>query len=570
MFSEIKIFINTWVSGWHTKLCLAGADNGVLGAKVTSLHPSTYPSFYRDQTIAQIAREKATARPDEIAFYFDDDSSITFGDIYDEGVTLAASLSSLGCQKGDVVSFQLPNWREAIALDIAAAMLGLVINPIIPIYRDREVGFILKDTAAKVFLIPQSFRRFDFTDMVGRLKPELPNLDHVIVVGGEASRDDEFLSYQALLENAKGSQVALADVDPDSVKMLLYTSGTTGNPKAVRHSHNTFARAFDNGAEAWSLGEGDVMLMPSPVTHITGFANGVELPFLSNAKTAFMEVWDVSVAIEYIKKVGATTCLSATPFLQELVNTCAASGETLPTMRFFACGGASVPPSLIYQTHKVLAHCRAFRVYGSTEVPLVTVGFIVPGQEKQAAETDGRIHNYEVQVENDDGQVLGINEDGEILVRGPAMMLGYGDDEQTTGALSVEGFFHTGDIGHVTPEGAIVITDRKKDIIIRGGENLSAREIEEVILQHEGISQAAAVAMPHERLGEGVCVFLVLNEPGVSLSLDALKPFLVDSGLARQKWPERIEIRDSLPMTASGKIRKDVLRNELKSLAAAS
>lgn len=537
---------------------------------MTSLHPSTYSSYYRNQTIAEIAAQKASEKPDDIAFYFDDGSELRFGEIYEEAVALAASLCAMGCTKGDVVSFQLPNWREAIALDIAAAMLGLLINPIIPIYRDREVSFILKDTAAKVFLIPDSFRRFNFPEMAARLKADLPNLERVIVVGGDENREDGFTNYRALLAGVKNAQATFADVDPDSTKMLLYTSGTTGSPKAVKHSHNTFARAFDNGAEAWSLGEGDVMLMPSPVTHITGFANGIELPFLSNAKTAFMEVWDVKIAVDYIKKVGATTCLSATPFLQELVATCDASGEKLPTMRFFACGGASVPPTLIYNTHRVLERCRAFRVYGSTEAPLVTVGFLSPEQEQQAAETDGKIYNWDVRVEDDDGRVLDIGQDGEIMVRGPAMMIGYGDAEQTSGALSPEGYFHTGDIGHITPEGAIVITDRKKDIIIRGGENLSAREIEDVLHKHPAVSQAAAVAMPHERLGEGVCVYLVLTEAGADMSLEELKPFLVESGLAKQKWPERIEIRKVLPMTASGKIRKDVLRNELKSAIVAA
>ena len=524
--------------------------------------PDTAP--YRHTTIARLARDKASQSPDEVAIFLENGEHITFGSIYEEAQTLAAALADLGCSAGDVVSFQLPNWREAVSLDLAACSLGMVVNPIIPIYRDKELRFILADNAAKVLFIPDSFRGYDFPAMIHRLKPELPDLETVVVVGGEHSRSDGFVSLSSLMEKARGNTVEPAAVDPDSVKIIMYTSGTTGNPKAVCHSHNTLARALDNGAEGWGLGAGDIMLMPSPVTHITGFVNGIELPFFNACQTAFMEQWDVNLAVDYIKQLGATACLSATPFLQELVSTCRDSGETLPTMRFFACGGASVPPSLIYNTHRYLAKCRSFRVYGSTEAPLVTVGFLDPEQERLAAETDGGIYNWEVRVVDDEGKVLAPGEDGEIVVRGPAMMLGYKEVSQTASAVDGDGFFHTGDIGHVTADNAIVITDRKKDIIIRGGENLSAREIEDVLHTHPAIQQAAAVAMPHERLGEGVCACLVLAPGHQSLTLDDLKGFLAESGLAKQKWPQRLELRDSFPMTASGKVRKDVLRREVK------
>ncbi len=518
---------------------------------------------YRNQTIAEAAALKAQSAPDEIAIFLENGQHITFGSIYHEAERLAVALQQLGCVAGDVVSFQLPNWREAVALDIAAAMLQLVVNPVIPIYRDREVAFILKDTRAKVMLIPAQFRSYDFTQMVQRLRPGLPDLQTVVVKGANGALGDDFISYESLMEMAVGKALKPAAPDYDATKIVMYTSGTTGNPKAVQHSHNSLAKAFDNGREAWELGRGDVMLMPSPVTHITGFVNGVELPFFSEAKAAFMEQWQVDAAVAYIKQVGATACISATPFLQELVHSCKVTGETLPTLRLFACGGASVPPGLIREAHAVLENCRAFRVYGSTESPLVTVGFRRPEQEQLAAETDGFIFNWEIRIEDDEGNALPVGCDGEILVRGPAMMRGYADAEQTRQALSPEGYFRTGDIGHVTTDGAIVITDRKKDIIIRGGENLSAREIEDVLHAHPRIDQAAVVAMPHPRLGEGVCACLVLTDSG-ELTLDELRGFLADSGLAKQKWPERVVVKAELPMTASGKVRKDVLRQEVK------
>jgi acyl-CoA synthetase (AMP-forming)/AMP-acid ligase II len=304
-------------------------------------------------------------------------------------------------------------------------------------------------------------------------------------------------------------------------------------------------------------------LMPSPVTHITGFANGIEQAFISDCKTAFMERWDVDKAVSYVEQIGATACISATPFLQELVDKAKRDSLGLPSMRLFACGGASVPPNLIVDTHSTLTHCRAFRVYGCTEAPLITVGFTAPEDESLAATTDGRINNWDVLIVDDQGNPLPQGADGEILAKGPAMMLGYGEEYQTRDAIDAQGYFHTGDIGHITPEGAIVITDRKKDIIIRGGENISAREIEDVLHQHQLISEAAVVSMPHQRLGEGVCAFLVTRD-SAQFTLSELKPFLERSGLAKQKWPQRLEFCSELGKTASGKVRKDVLRQQIK------
>ncbi|MFA7555939.1 MAG: AMP-binding protein [Spongiibacteraceae bacterium] len=522
---------------------------------------NNYPAL-RNKTLADYALAKATDKPDDIAIYLEDEAPITYGDIFAEAMALASSLTEMGLQQGDVISFQLPNWRETVAIDIAACWLGLIVNPIIPIYRDKELGFILSDAKTRLVFIPSEYRKFDFAQMLERLKSQLPNLEHIVTVRGDSS-NTQLERYENLTQSSSLKQPKKATVDPDSVKLIMYTSGTTGQPKAVKHSHNSLSRAIDNGAEGWKLNADDLMLMPSPVTHVTGFANGIELPFLTDTKSALMERWDVSQAVAYIERVGATACVSATPFLQELVAKAESEKIGLPSLRFFACGGASVPPGLIYDTHRVLDNCRAFRVYGCTEAPLVTVGFIEGEDEEFAATTDGRILNWDVSIIDDAGKEVEAGCDGEILVKSAALMLGYGEQKQTADAIDNNGYFHTGDIGHITPQGAIVITDRKKDIIIRGGENISAREIEDVLYLHEDILEVAAVAMPHERLGESVCAFLVTRN-NVNLQLEDLLALLNSSGLAKQKWPELIKIKHEMPMTSSGKIRKDVLRNELK------
>jgi acyl-CoA synthetase (AMP-forming)/AMP-acid ligase II len=518
----------------------------------------------RTKNLADYAQQKAGSAAETVAIYTEDGKHIRFRSIFDEAMALAASMTDLGLQSGDVISFQLPNWREAVAVDIAAVWLGLVVNPVIPIYRDRELAFILADSRSRCLFIPGDYRGHDFPKMIERLNPQLPDLQHVISVR-HGSEIEGVLRYEDLIQQRGGSIPDKQPTDMQAVKVIMYTSGTTGVPKAVRHTHQSLARAIDNGVEAWKLGTGDVMLMPSPVTHITGFANGIEQAFISDCKTAFMERWDVNNAVAYIEEVSATGCVSATPFLQELVEKAKRDSLNLPSLRFFACGGASVPPNLITDAHSILANCRAFRVYGCTEAPLITVGFLKPEEEMLAATTDGRINNWDVIIADDDGNPLAQGLDGEILVKGPAMMLGYGEEEQTKQAIDDRGYFYTGDIGHITPEGAIVITDRKKDIIIRGGENISAREVEDVLHQHPKIIEAAVVSMPHERLGEGVCVFLVTRDL-VSLELVELQPFMERAGLAKQKWPQRIELAAALEKTASGKVRKDVLRKKVNAL----
>jgi acyl-CoA synthetase (AMP-forming)/AMP-acid ligase II len=232
-------------------------------------------------------------------------------------------------------------------------------------------------------------------------------------------------------------------------------------------------------------------------------------------------------------------------------------------MRLFACGGAAVPPQVIDRAWEVLDNCKAFRVYGSTEAPIITLGFVGEAEQHLAAVTDGKIHAYEVRIVDDEGRELGVGQDGEITVRGAGAMLGYADPAQDAEAHDADGFFRTGDIGRRTPEDAILITDRKKDIIIRGGENISAKEVEDVLHGHPEIREAAVVAMPHERLGEGVCAYLVLADASKALELEEVASFADKAGLARQKIPQRIEGVTELPRTASGKVRKDLLRHRL-------
>jgi acyl-CoA synthetase len=512
---------------------------------------------WASKTIADFAYDLAETDPDFVQFVAGD-RKLTRSALLAEAEALAAGLADLGLIAGDVVSFQTPNWIEAATINLAAALSGLVINPIVPIYRDAEVGMMLADCRAKAFFVASSFRNYDFIAMVERLRPGLPDLDHVITVRGEGA-----ISYEDLIEAGRGRSFNRPIVDAGSVKMLLYTSGTTGRPKGVLHSHNTLTRVLQQSAQHWGLAAGDAIIMPSPVTHVSGYANGLEMPFVAGTRTILMEAWSAADALALIEKHDVVGTVAATPFLTELAQAANAAGTRLPSLRFFACGGAAVPPEVIPAANGAFENCRAFRVFGSSEVPLVTFGYPAASDEQLAAITDGAIIDYRVRIVDDQEHDVPVGQEGEILARGPAMFLGYADEQQTKDAITHDGYFRTGDIGRITLEGSILITGRKKDLIIRGGENISAKEIEDVLHTHPSVREATVIAMPHDRLGEGICAYIVLSGQADAFALGA---HVQASGLAKQKIPERFEFVTDFPRTASGKIRKDVLRAEVKAL----
>ncbi|MDB5714091.1 MAG: cyclohexanecarboxylate-CoA ligase [Sphingomonadales bacterium] len=516
-------------------------------------------SLWSNKTIADHARVRAEATPDIIVFP-NDEMQPTYALLLADATALAASLAELGLRVGDVISVQIPNWVEAATINLAACIGGFVINPIVTIYRDFEVRQMLADSRSKLLFVCETFRGYDYSAMVDRIRDDLPDLVHVVTVRG--ARAD---GYTELVSTGRGRPFATPKTDPDAVKLLLYTSGTTGRPKGVLHSHNTLARVSAVSYARWGLGEGDAILMPSPVTHISGYSNGLEQPFLAGTRTILMEAWDAKEALALIERHDVAGTVAATPFLKELADAARVQGKRLPSLRIFACGGAAVPADLVRDANAAFENPCAFRVYGSSETPLVTTGFPAGTDPELAATTDGAIADYEVRFLDDDGRDVLAGEEGEIVARGPAMFLGYADATQTRDALTDDGFFRTGDIGLLTLDGAIVITGRKKDLIIRGGENISAKEIEDVLYRHEAVAEAAIVGMPHGRLGEGICAYIVARA-NTAPDFATLVAFVATSGLAKQKTPERIEIVTELPRTASGKIRKDVLRERIRLL----
>ena len=543
-------------SVWKTR------PNGLMIARFTS------SGAWSGITLAHSARQCARETPDRVAV-IDGGEVRTFRQVFDEATSLVAVLHELGMVQGDVLSFQLPNWRETMAINLAASLGGFIVNPIVPIYRDAEVGFILRNSRTRVLFVPETFRGFDYLAMVERLRPELPALQEVIVVRGGRPGYPSYLSSLTAQQGVPWPEFSTqpdeaTGVDPNEVKLLLYTSGTTGNPKGVLHSHNTLRSEVDAVTNFWKLSQDDVILMPSPVTHITGYLYALEMAFALGAPVVFMDQWNAARATELVVEHGVTFSIGATPFLAELVAELESQRVTLPSLKLFACGGAPVPTEVVRRANNVLPNCLVFRVYGSSEAPTITVGVAAGDPAELGASTDGCIVNHEVRiVDAVSGEPLPDGEEGEILTRGPEVMLGYTRWEDTLDAFDEDGFFRTGDLGFISHDRYITISGRKKDIIIRGGENISAKEIEDVLYRHPAIAEAAVVAMPHLRMGETPAAFVVLRS-GTTLTFEEMTAFLEEAKLARQKIPERLFTVDQMPRTASGKVRKHVLRARCK------
>jgi acyl-CoA synthetase (AMP-forming)/AMP-acid ligase II len=302
--------------------------------------------------------------------------------------------------------------------------------------------------------------------------------------------------------------------------------------------------------------------MPSTVCHITGYLYGIQLPITLGCLVVLMDIWDAQKAADLIDDHGVTFTIGATPFLQELARVARERRRSLPTLRYFPTGGAPVPPEVIYDANAAFDRCACFRLYGSTEAPTVTLGVPDPAQKELAATTEGYVVGHELRLLGVNNELVPAGVEGEIATRGPEMCVGYASVQQNEDAFDLDGYFHTGDLARITPEGCLVITGRKKDLIIRGGENISPKEIEDVLYTYPAVREAAVVAMPHPRLGETACAFVTLQEGG-TFDCQAMRRLLESSGLAKQKYPERLEIVDALPYTAAGKIRKNILREQI-------
>ena len=502
----------------------------------------------------EFAAEVARRDPDRKAIV-DRDRRVSYSQLVDASERAAGMLARLGVRAGDVVSFQLPNWLEAAIVHYATVRLGAVSNPIIPIYRAREVEFIVRQARTRVLVVPDVFRRFDYREMVAEFRDRAPDLEHVLVVGEPG---DGASSFAAELE--AGGSVPNTDRTSGDPALVLYTSGTEATPKGVLHSHDTLVYECRSIIDLYELTGRDRVFMPSPVTHITGLLYGVLLPFMLGTTVVFQDMWDAATALDLIERERCSFCVGATPFLHGLVHAPDLKERDISSLRVFGCGGADVPPALIREAHERLG-IVASRLYGSTECPTVT-GTPLRAPLRQHADTDGRaIGRSELRVVDERGGELPPGERGDLQVRGPDLCLGYLDPALNDRAFTEDGWFRSGDLAVVDADGGVRIAGRSKDIIVRGGENLSAKEIEDLLFEHPAVEEVAVVGYPDPVLGERACAFVVATGP---LTLEELVDFLRERRVANQKLPERLQVVSALPKTASGKVQKFRLRDRLR------
>jgi cyclohexanecarboxylate-CoA ligase len=476
---------------------------------------------------------------------------------------VAIGLSRLGIVRNDIVACQLPNWWQFTVMYLACSRIGAVINPLMHIFRERELSFMLRHGEAKVFIVPKVFRGFDFEQMANGLKINLPDLQHIVVVGGTGSNSFDALLSSPEWEKEPDAQKILTShrPNPDDVTQLIYTSGTTGEPKGVMHTYNTVMANIIPYAQRLNLSGDDVVLMASPMAHQTGFMYGLIMPIVLQASAVILDIWGPLKAIDLIRAEKCTFTMASTPFLTDLSKNVAESGKTVPTLATFLCAGAPIPGPLVEQARAVLGS-KIVSAWGMTENGAVTL-IKLDDADERAFTTDGiPLPGAELKIANFEGTTLPDGEIGRLLVRAASNFGGYLKRPHLNGT-DAEGWFDTGDLAKLDAQGYVRLTGRSKDVIIRGGENIPVVEIEALLYRHPAVSLAAIVAYPDDRLGERACA-VVVPKPGQTIDLKGIVEFLKSQQVAIQYMPERLIVRDAMPTTPSGKIQKFKLREMLQ------
>lgn len=499
---------------------------------------------------------------------------LTYGQARGEAYRLAAELRRMGVQQGDRVLAQLPNWNEFVVIYLAAIRAGAVLVPIMPIYRHDEVGYILQRSEAKVAFTAGLFRNFDHLQMFRELRQTSPALEQIVVVRG-ASGNDEF-ALADLTQPDRGDE----DFDESAIgrrpgaddgHVLIFTSGTESRPKGCFHTWNTIGFTVRGLSKAFGLERSSVTFAPSPVSHGTGLAMGVAAPILTGGSIHLQDVWQPKEGLARIREHRCTHAATATPFVRMALDAFDPAQDDVSSMRAWVCAGAPIPASLAEEVSSAFRGCRLLPLYGASEIFATTACWLSDPPE-MAVISDGRpaLDGVEVRVVNEAGRPVAAGEEGEVCYRGPGAMLGYWrDPERTAIAIDPEGWYHTGDRGAFNADGLLRLKGRIKDVIIRGGTNISATEVEEHLLTHPKVKAVAVVAMPDRLMGEKACAFVVPAGAEVP-TLAELADYLKNSRrIAVHKVPERLEIVKELPMTPTGKVQKFALREQARSLVEA-
>lgn len=519
--------------------------------------------WWQDRTLDDMLGDAIAKAPDKralVAYRMDKGydapaSVLTYAQLGAAIDQAAGSFRALGIGAGDVVAIMLPNWWEFVVSAFALTRIGAVPNPLMHIFRERELRFMLGFAEAKAIIIPSVFRGHDFEAMLAGLRAELPKLAHVLVVDGKgaASFDRAIMkSGAAPVTAAQGSPA-----DPGEMSVLMYTSGTTGEPKGVMHCANTLGACVKALGSRFGLRAEDVHFGSTPFGHMTGYAAVMVQSVYYASTNVMVDVWDPKTAVPIMAREGITHMAASTPFVTDICKQVAA-GAPRPTLRTFLCGGAQIPPVVIEEARKRLG-VEISSLWGMTEALSGTLTEPERAREKSAS-TDGRpVDGVEVLVADEALVPAPVGSTDRLYFRGAQQFLGYFKRPGLCGR-GVEGWFDTGDLAYQDADGYIRIDGRSKDIIIRGGENVPVVEVESVFYRHPRVADAAVVGYPDSRMGERGCAFLVLKE-GDEFTMAEVTAWMAENGVAKQYWPEAVEVVAAMPRTASGKIQKFVLRD---------
>jgi acyl-CoA synthetase len=516
--------------------------------------------LWGDASLADYWQQTARAMPDKIAVVDNHGASYTYSALDHAASCLANWMLAKGIESGDRIAFQLPGWCEFTVIYLACLKIGAVSVPLLPSWREAELVWVLNKCQAKMFFAPTLFKQTRPVDLILPLQNQLPQLQQIVGVDKLAPATSALSLSQIIADNTP--LTTAITVHGDELAAVLFTSGTEGLPKGVMLTHNNILASERAYCARLNLTWQDVFMMPAPLGHATGFLHGVTAPFLIGARSVLLDIFTPDACLALLEQQRCTCMLGATPFVYDLLNLLEKQPADLSALRFFLCGGTTIPKKVARECQQ--RGIKLLSVYGSTESsPHAVVNLDDP--LSRFMHTDGyAAAGVEIKVVDDAHKTLPPGYEGEEASRGPNVFMGYFDEpELTARALDEEGWYYSGDLCRMDEAGYIKITGRKKDIIVRGGENISSREVEDILLQHPKIHDACVVAMPDERLGERSCAYVVLKAPHHSLSLEDVVTFFSRKRVAKYKYPEHIVVIEKLPRTASGKIQKFLLRKDI-------
>ena len=516
--------------------------------------------LWGDASLADYWQQTARAMPDKIAVVDNHGATYTYSALDHAASCLANWMLAKGIESGDRIAFQLPGWCEFTVIYLACLKIGAVSVPLLPSWREAELVWVLNKCQAKMFFAPTLFKQTRPVDLILPLQNQLPQLQQIVGVDKLAPATSSLSLSQIIADNT--SLTTAITTHGDELAAVLFTSGTEGLPKGVMLTHNNILASERAYCARLNLTWLDVFMMPAPLGHATGFLHGVTAPFLIGARSVLLDIFTPDACLALLEQQRCTCMLGATPFVYDLLNLLEKQPADLSALRFFLCGGTTIPKKVARECQQ--RGIKLLSVYGSTESsPHAVVNLDDP--LSRFMHTDGyAAAGVEIKVVDDARKTLPPGCEGEEASRGPNVFMGYFDEpELTARALDEEGWYYSGDLCRMDEAGYIKITGRKKDIIVRGGENISSREVEDILLQHPKIHDACVVAMPDERLGERSCAYVVLKAPHHSLSLEEVVAFFSRKRVAKYKYPEHIVVIEKLPRTASGKIQKFLLRKDI-------